>query len=180
MIGLLRRPRRGVEPIATSRLRLVTVTVALLGAEAHDTWGLGEALGARPAVDWPPEHWDAAVRAHIVALLTAHPETVGWHRYLLLTGDDVQLVGCIGAFPCAAGDVELGYSVVGSFQRRGLATEAAQGLTLWLLQQAAVHSVSAQTYTSTPGSIKVMERCGMRFVGQGDEAGTVRYRRWRG
>ena len=180
MIGLLRRPRRGVEPIATSRLRLVPMTVALLESEAQDTWQLGEALGGRVAADWPPEHWDSAVRAHIVAQLTAKPETIGWHRYILLAGEPALLVGCLGAFPCASGDVELGYSVVESYQRRGLATEAAQGLTNWLLGQAAVHSVSAQTFTTMPASIKVMERCGMRFVGQGDEDGTVRYRRWRG
>ena len=180
MIGLLRRPRRGVEPIATARLRLVAMTVALLGAEAHDPWALGEALGTRLATDWPPEHWEDSVRAHIVAQLTAKPETVGWHRYMLLAGSPALLVGSLGAFPCASGDVELGYSVVPSQQRRGLATEAAQGLTNWLLGQAAVHSVSAQTFANMPASIKVMERCGMRFVGPGDEEGTVRYRRWRG
>jgi len=39
--------------------------------------------------------------------------------------------------------------------------------------------VSAQTYPSLPESIKVMERCGMEFVGVGDDPGTVRYRRMR-
>ena len=180
MIGLLRRSRREVVPLETARLRLVAMTAALVGAEAHDDWQLGEALGARLAADWPPEHWEAAVRAHIVAQLTERPETVGWHRYIVLVeaGTPV-LVGCLGAFPCAAGDVELGYSVVGSWQRRGLATEAAGALIGWLFGQGSVHSVSAQAYVSSPASVKVMERCGMRFVGQGDEVGTVRYRRWR-
>ena len=182
MIGLLKRPRqREMKPLETSRLQLVTMTAALLGAEAHDTWQLAEALRAKLTVDWPPVHWEAPVRAHIVAQLTAQPETVGWHRYMLLLGEGPKplLVGCLGAFPCAAGDVELGYSVVDSYQRRGLATEAAQGLIGWLFGQAAVHSVSAQAYETSPASVKVMERCGMRFVGAGDSEGTVRYRRWR-
>lgn len=180
MIGLLRRARRGVEPITTERLQLVTMTVALLEAEAHDAWHLSQALKARLTADWPPEHWEPSVRAHIVAQLTARPETLGWNRYMLLTdAGKPLLVGCLGGFPGPAGDVELGYSVVSSYQRRGLATEAAQGLIRWLLQQAAVHSVSAQTYETMPASMKVMQRCGMRFVGAGDEPGTVRYRRWR-
>lgn len=179
MIGLLRRSRRGVAPLITRRLQLVAITSALVNAEAHDDWHLGEALRARLAPDWPPEHWEPAVRAHILAQLTSQPETVGWHRYMLLAEDKPVLVGCIGAFPCAAGDVELGYSVVNSHQRRGYATEAAGGLIAWLLEQPAVHSVSAQAYENAPASVKVMQRCGMHFVGQGDGSGTVKYRRWK-
>lgn len=179
MIGLLRRPRAAVKPLVTARLHLVPITPSTLNAESHDDWQLGEALKARLAPDWPPEHWEEPVRAHILAQLQAQPETVGWHRYMLLSGAVPLLVGCLGAFPCAAGDVELGYSVVNSYQRRGLATEAAETLITWLLEQAVVHSVSAQAYETAPASVKVMQRCGMRFVGQGDEPGTVRYRRWR-
>ena len=179
MIGLLRRPRPGLKPLLTARLELVAMTAALLGSESQDPWDLGRALGARLTPDWPPDRWEAPVRAHILAQLTAQPQTVGWHRYMLLSGDTRMLVGCLGAFPCAAGDVELGYSVVGSCQRRGFATEAAKGLIGWLLEQASVHSVSAQAYESSPASVKVMQRCGLRFVGGGEEAGTVRYRRWR-
>jgi RimJ/RimL family protein N-acetyltransferase len=49
----------------------------------------------------------------------------------------------------------------------------------WLLGLEGVRSVSAQAYLRVPESIKVMERCGMRLVGDGDEPGTVRYRRMR-
>ncbi len=180
MIHLLRRPRRGAAALLTRRLHQVPMTSALLQAEAQGSWQLGAALRARGAEDGPPALWEPAVRAHIEAQLTARPETVGWHRYMLRTGHGTPLlVGCLGAFPCAAGDVELGYSVVSSEQRRGLATEAAGALIEWLLQQPAVHSVSAQAYETAPASVTVMQRCGLRFVGGGDEAGTVRYRRWR-
>ena len=180
MIGLLKRPKRGVAALETARLRLDVMTAALLNTEAHDTWHLAEALGVGLAPDWPPDHWESPVRAHITAQLTQHPETMGWHRYMVLTnGAKPALVGCLGAFPGAAGDVELGYSVVGSQQRRGLASEAVEGLVRWLFGQQAVHSVSAQAYETSVASVKVMERCGMRFVGGGDEAGTVKYRRWR-
>jgi RimJ/RimL family protein N-acetyltransferase len=38
----------------------------------------------------------------------------------------------------------------------------------------------ACTYPRLPESIKVMERCGMTYVGDGDEPGTVKYQRRRG
>ena len=179
MIGFRRRNRPAPAAIETRRLRLVAITPELVESEAAGLVELGEALGARVAPDWPPEHWGPHVRAHMLGQFVEHPESIGWHRYMLLTGEPVLLIGCLGAFPCAAGDVEIGYSVVGSYQRRGFGTEAARAFVEWLLAQPNIHSVSAQTYPSLPESIKVMERCGMRFIGAGDQNGTVRYRRWR-
>ena len=89
------------------------------------------------------------------------------------------LVGAIGGFPRAQRDVEIGYSTLPAFQRRGYATASARTLVDWLLTQEGVESVSAQTYPRLAESIKVMERCGMSYVGEGDDPGTVRYRRMR-
>jgi RimJ/RimL family protein N-acetyltransferase len=89
------------------------------------------------------------------------------------------LSGAVGGFPKPQGDAEIGYSTLPGFQRKGYGTEAAQALVDWLLRQETVRSVSAQTFPSLPESIKVMERCGMTFVGPGDDEGTVRYRRMR-
>ena len=41
---------------------------------------------------------------------------------------------------------------------------------------AAMESVIAHTYPALRGSIRVMEKCGMTFDGEGEEAGTIRYR----
>jgi RimJ/RimL family protein N-acetyltransferase len=75
--------------------------------------------------------------------------------------------------------VEIGYSTLPQFQRRGIATAAAQALVDWLLTRDGVRSVSAQTFRRLPESIKVMERCGLTYDGDGDEPGSVRYRRLR-
>ena len=75
--------------------------------------------------------------------------------------------------------MEIGYSTLPGFQRRGYATASARTLVDRLLTQEGVRSVSAQTYPRLPESITVMERCGMSFVVEGDDVGTVRYRRMR-
>lgn len=178
--GLLRRLGRGAEMLESARLRLVTITPEMLEAEALDEGqSLADALGASVPAGWPPPLWETAVWLHIAAQLQAQPETAGWHRYMLSLERPARLIGCLGGFPGARGDVELGYSVAANEQGKGFASEAANTLTAWLLRRPEVRSVSAQAFESSVASVRVMQRCGMVCVGAGDQAGTVRYRRWR-
>jgi ribosomal-protein-alanine N-acetyltransferase len=167
---------RRVADLKTERLRLVSITPAMLKAEEAADGSLEKILGAELTTEWPPEHWEPHVYHFIVKQYEDEPRTRGWHRYVLLpTGRGWVLIGAVGAFPKLEGDAEIGYSTVPSFQRKGYATEAARALVKWLLTQKDVTSVSAQTYPSLPESIKVMERCGMTYVGPGEDEGTVRY-----
>lgn len=186
MNALLRSMPRRVLPkraadLHTARLRLVPITPAMLNAEHAADGCLPQLLRATVTAEWPPEHWEPHVFDIILRQYREQPDTLGWHRYVLLPlpGERPVLVGCLGAFPKPHGDVEIGYSTLPAFQRRGFATEAASTLVDWLLTQKRVRSVSAQTFPRLPESIKVMERCGMVYAGDGDEAGTVRYRRMR-
>ena len=170
-------------PIRTARLKLVAITPEMLGAEGSGGAAVGKLLGGISVRDWPPEHWEPHVWTHILAQYRATPQTFGWHRYMVAVGDGERrsrLVGCLGGFPCATGDVELGYSVSEGEQRQGFGSEAACALMTWLLRRPEVHSVSAQAFETAPASIRIMQRCGMQCVGAGDQPGTVRYRRWRG
>jgi ribosomal-protein-alanine N-acetyltransferase len=180
--GLQARARRVAE-LKTGRLRLVAITPEMLVAEHEaDAAGLGRLLNAKLTHEWPPMEWEPHVYRIISKQYDEWPHSFGWHRYVLLEGGlgrPRTLVGAIGGFPRAQGDVEIGYSTLPAFQRRGYATACAMKMVEFFLGHADVESVSAQTYPRVVESIKVMERCGMRFVGDGDEAGTVRYRRIR-
>jgi len=171
--------KTGVPELKTSRLRLVAMTPAMLEADVARDGSLGTALDAELTEEWPPADWETHVLETIFVQTSQVPSSVGWHRYALLAEGRGKrtLVGCVGGFPKPDGVVEIGYSTLPAFQRRGLATEAARALVQWLLQQEGVLAVTAQTYRTMPESIKVMERCGMAFVGDGDDPGTVRYRR---
>jgi ribosomal-protein-alanine N-acetyltransferase len=178
-----------VEPILTSvpdlrvgRLRLVAIAPSMLAAEhARDAVELMRLLRAQLTREWPPTEWEPHVYTMIAKQYEEWPETFGWHRYVLLSDalGRKTLVGAVGGFPKPNGDVEIGYSTLSEFQRRGFGTAFAGKLIEWLLTRKGVQSVSAQTFPTLPESIKVMERCGMTFVGSGDDPGTVRYRRMR-
>jgi [ribosomal protein S5]-alanine N-acetyltransferase len=177
MIVLLRRK---VADLKTARLRLVAITPVMLKADEAADGSLAKVLGAEVTADWPPEHWEPHVYHFIEKQYEDEPRTRGWHRYVLLPkGRGWVLIGAVGAFPKLEGDAEIGYSTIPSYQRQGYGSEAARALVDWLLTQKDVKSVSAQTYPSLPESIKVMERCGMTYVGSGEDEGTVRYQRRR-
>ena len=182
MIDLFQRNRQEIPDIKTARLRLVAITVAMLDAERRANGLLAGLLGAKLTGEWPPEHWEPHVLDFIQKQMENEPRTAGWNRYVLLDGrlwEKPTLIGSVGGFAKPQGDVEIGYSTLPAFQRKGYATEAANGLIKMLFAAEQVRSVCAQTYPSLPESIKVMERCGMTFVGDGDDPGTVRYRRFR-
>jgi RimJ/RimL family protein N-acetyltransferase len=191
MIGMLQRRfelnlgghSATLPDLKVGRLRMISMTAAMLEADACGDGSLGRLLGARVTGEWPPEAWEPHVLVFIAKQMADQPQTIGWNRYVLRRDETgwnrTTLIGCVGGFPKPNGDVEIGYSTLPEFQRRGYATEAAKTLVNWLLTRDGVHSVSAQTFLHLPESIKVMERCGMLPVGEGDEPDTVRYRRMR-
>jgi RimJ/RimL family protein N-acetyltransferase len=76
------------------------------------------------------------------------------------------------------GVVEVGYSLVPAFQRQGYCTEAIRALIARAFTHASVQRVAAETLPHMRASLRVMEKCGMRYVGTGaEEEGmpTVRY-----
>jgi RimJ/RimL family protein N-acetyltransferase len=153
----------------------------MLEADAARDGSLADALGARLTAEWPPADWEMHVVEMIFLQAAELPLATGWHRYALLCDGRRKrtLIGCVGGFPKADGVVEIGYSTLPAYQRQGFGSESAGALVEWLLQQEEVRAVTAQTLSGSVGSIKVMQRCGMVFVGPGDDVGTVRYRRER-
>jgi RimJ/RimL family protein N-acetyltransferase len=171
---------------------MVAITAEMLHAEQARDYGLlSELVGAKVTSEWPPAEWEPHVFRFILKQYDEFPETMGWHRYVVLSDGlaagvgmgtsraNRTLVGAVGAFPKMHGDAEIGYSTLPQFQRRGIGTACARMLVEWLLRREGVESVSAHTFPRLPESIKVMERCGMTYVGDGEEPGTVRYQKKR-
>ena len=168
-------------PIETPRLLLVTLTPAMVRADKQNR--LAAAAGLIVPPEWPPEHWDASALEWLLNTMAQYPEAPGWCRLVALKSPGTPIVigtcGCVGP-PEATDDVEIGYSILPAFQRRGYATEAAGALVEWIFAFAHVRSVNAQTFPHLEGSLGVMRRLGFVEAGAGAEPGAVRYRRIRG
>ncbi len=148
--------------IRTDRLRLVPATEALLQAELRDPAEAARLLGATSPPDWPPPLNDRGTFAWMLSRLREHPQDAGWGTHYVVLGTTV--VGTCGfkGAPAPPDDaVEIGYAVVPSAQRRGIATEAARGLVEAAFARGA-RTVRAHTLPPPEGdaSIAVLRRLG--------------------
>jgi [ribosomal protein S5]-alanine N-acetyltransferase len=166
--------------ISTPRLQLIGADVSLLRADLESLDALRAALDVTIAETWPPEHYDAAAVRWMLNATEALAVDAIWRSYYIVLmsphGERGTLVGTAGykSAPNEHGTVEIGYSVVESFHRQGIASEAVRALIAHAYTQDA-KAVTAETYPNLIASLGVMRRCGMTYEGPGSEAGTVRY-----
>lgn len=163
--------------IQSRRLSLIACTRELIGKDIEGSENLAEVLGTVVPQDWPPALYGrTAMRFALMQL--DDPAEQGWSFWYLTTKQEQgELVG-IASFkgrPDTAGSVEISYSIISSFQRQGLATEAVAALVGWAFSHYNVKEVSAETFPYLRQSIRVLEKNGFHLTGPGSEAGVVRY-----
>ncbi len=166
---------RAVDAFTTARLTIVPATPGLVDLELAGTDRLAEALRADLPDDWPPEHHDADLLRFVRAALDEPTAAGWWLHYLVLDEEGVRvLVGTAGfKGPPAEGVVEIGYSVVASRQRRGIATEACRALLERAWSQGA-DVVLAHTLPHLEPSIGVLRKLGFEVDGE-PQPGVLRF-----
>jgi len=166
--------------VLTARLELIAATTETVTLELHDVEQFATALRVPVPSSWPPPLNDEASQRWYLELLQRHRSAVGWGLWYLIRCEPTrELVGVAGfkGRP-AGGSCEIGYSVLPSFHGSGYATEASRELIRWAFSHGDVERVTSETLPDLTDSVRVMEKCGMRFIGDGNpEAGqrTVRY-----
>ena len=167
--------------ITTSRLDLIAGTPELARANINDRTQFATLLTARVPDEWPPPLNDTDSMKWFERYLDEHPDGVGWVTWYFILRDDERRKRVVignGGFkgkPTSDGTVEVGYSVLEKFQRAGYATEATRGLIAWAFEQREVKRLIAETYPLLTGSIRVMEKNGLAFIGDGSEEDVIRY-----
>jgi RimJ/RimL family protein N-acetyltransferase len=147
--------------LTTRRLRLVAATSAMIDAELAGLERLAALLTAMIPPDWPPEHHDADTLRFWREQLS-RPGDAGWWLYYAVATDrpSSTLIGSVGYKGAPAnGVVEIGYSVVPSWRRRGLATEASRALIERAWERGA-QVVVAHTLAGLEPSIGVLQKLG--------------------
>jgi RimJ/RimL family protein N-acetyltransferase len=142
----------------TTSIEAVTLehTEALLAGDDVFTGRFGMAV-APGYLDFP----EALARTRD-ELLKGMPSE--WYSHLIVDADTNTLVG-FGGYkgPPTDGEVEIGYSVAPSRQRRGHATAAAQ-LLIEKARNAGVTRVCAYTLPEPNASTRVLTRCGLTMT----------------
>jgi [ribosomal protein S5]-alanine N-acetyltransferase len=164
--------------IETKNLRLVPCELEHLEAVLRDKKELEPVLNVRVPDTWPefPESLP-----HIYEFFKSKPAAPGWGFYLFVHAKDRVLIGEGGykGAPDAEGMVEIGYAIVPEYRRRGLATEAARGLSDHAFSHAEVRVVQAHTLPDGEASIGVLKKLGMKFVGPVHDPEDGEVLRWR-
>ena len=167
--------------LETPRFLLVPATAELVALEITSSKALGTALAAEVPADWPPEETVDAL-PWFLSRLKSDPSLSGWLNWYGLYREDTSqqptLVSSAGFFgPPEEGCVEIGYSVLPTFQSRGFATEIVAGLVSWALSQPIVKCVTAETSSENPASLRVLSKLGFTPAGPGREDGHIRLER---
>jgi ribosomal-protein-alanine N-acetyltransferase len=166
--------------LSTSRLDLIAATADTVALERQDLVRFAAVLGVPLPSNWPAPLNDEGSQSWYLDLLERDPDATGWALwYLIRREPHRELVGVAGfkGRPLA-GVCELGYSILPTSEGNGYATEASRALIRWAFTHDDVERVTAETLPHLIDSIRVMEKCGMKFVGNGHpEEGqpTVRY-----
>ena len=152
------------------------MTPALAAAELQGAGSLAAALRVPTPVPWPPDLYEADDLERMAALLK-NPGGSGWALYYIIQRSPRVLVGVagFGGPPNARGIVDIGYSVLEAYRRRGFASEAVAGLLDHAFRNRRVERVAAETYPQLAASIGVLVRNGFAQVSTDSDDGKLRY-----
>jgi len=168
------------EDILTPRLALIAITPeAILSEQAGDN-RLHEIIRSTIPPTWPHADWEPHVFDFLLNQFAQHPDQIGWPRYVALPNPDGirTLIGTVGAFSKTDPPTvcEIGYGVLPPWEGQGFATEATQALIAHLRKDRHITTLIAHTFPTIAASIRIMEKCGLTYDGDGEEPGTIRYK----
>lgn len=161
-------------------MRLVASTVELVRSEAADREAFARALEAVVPPDWPPDEAADALPWFLEHLERAEGRDAGWYGFYGVVVDASEPVlvaggGTLG--PPVDGLVEIGYSVLPAFQRRGYALEMMTAIVDWIGGDPRVTGITAETGAANLPSRDLLGRLGFAETGPGRDAESLRYAR---
>jgi len=170
--------------IRTRRLTLYAATLEHVRTELENPGRLSVLLDAEVSTAWPSGEYDRdAMEFFRTRLEEGGAEAEGWYGWYAVREGDLDgpraLVGAGGYFgpPDRSGVVEIGFSVLPEWQRRGYASEIAEALVTRAFAKPGVKQVIAHTTPSNVASVAVLMRCGFQQVATRARPGTIRFER---
>ena len=171
--------------IETHRLELIAASCEMAEAELAGRSEFSKLLNAEIPENWPPAGNDESTMKWFLDRLNENPANRGWLAWYIVLKNEGQrkrvAVGGIGfkGAPDENGVAETGYGIMETFQRKGYASEALQGILKWAFRNPELKMVIAETDEENEASLGVLLKNGFRFAGPGGEDGTIRYEKTR-
>jgi RimJ/RimL family protein N-acetyltransferase len=115
--------------------------------------------------DWPSEDVMEILPEYFQKLEKDDSE-YGWGIWLVILRNEKRVIGDVGfkGKPDTDGNVEIGYSILPAYRRRGYAYEAVKALLKYALLRHDIKVVKADCKKDNIPSIKILEKLGMRLV----------------
>ena len=170
--------------IRTRRLTLYAATLEHIRTELENPAALTVLLGAEVSAAWPSGEYDRDAMEFFRSRFEEEgAEAEGWYGWYAVREGDHEgpraLVGAGGYLgpPDPSGVVEIGFSILSEWQRRGYASEIVEALVTHAFAQPGVTQVIAHTTVSNVASVAVLTRCGFQPVGSGSQPESIRFER---
>ena len=120
-----------------------------------------------------------AVASHSLAFMQTFPRETSpdWFGYLVVNAETQELVGtCTFKGPPVEGAVEIAYFTFPGFENRGIGTAMARFLLERARTLPEVTLVTARTVPEYNAATRILEKVGMRRVGEEVEDGDIMWR----
>jgi [ribosomal protein S5]-alanine N-acetyltransferase len=153
-------------------LRPVTLPIALAALEGRRREEIERLVGAELPWAWPSRALVEQVFRASGPAIQADPEGRLWGDRFIVTRDGpLRVIGSVifHGRPVACGIAEIAYGIEETSQGKGYATEALSACIAWALEQPGCRAVRAETSAWHKPSMRVLEKVGMRLVGEHEE-----------
>ena len=191
--------------LQTPRLELLAATAEMLQADLDGRQELADALGVEVPETWPPVNWERGPIEYLMGWMQKRPDAQGWFAWYCvlrrtgfqpvelpnslknLAGEETTrqvgnlshdtLIGGLGFLgpPDAAGETEIGFSLLSDYHRQGYGPEAISTLVDWAFSHPELKMLVIRTLPLHRPSIRVAEKLRFQFVGPGPDPDTVAY-----
>lgn len=152
--------------VRSPRLSLVPLTAPLIRLFLADRSELAAALQAKVPEDWPGPDFEP-IMPLLLDGFEREPTHEAWNGAIVLEGEERVLIGGMGlkGGPDEEGTADIGYNILPAYQNHGYATEMGHAVLAWAFGRGDIHKVTADCLHDNLGSIRVLEKLGMKRLG---------------
>jgi len=118
------------------------------------------------------EEFQTAIESYTIPAVKANADKYFWYTHWLIIEKATNLtIGGVGMAgePDESGQVILGYFIDKKWEGKGFATESVASMLTWVLKDASVKAIIADTPAAHIGSQKVLKKNGFHLLGETDE-----------